>query len=162
MSTVTNPYTFNIKSNCKFSTNTLIRNRVKITMRYETSTESEDHGESYTTSALYYNYNNTGSMTPNIINGNTINVVSINHSDKHDNDTFGVDVAVYSSTKYSKVILNGGPFKNCSIPYDFSAPSDSNSIYYSKSFSNPSSEIDDFWTLRKYDNVPFDLTIEFV
>ena len=43
MSTVSNPYTFNIKSNCGFSTNPLISNnihQVKITMKYSNETGS--------------------------------------------------------------------------------------------------------------------------
>lgn len=72
MSTVGNPYTFNIKSNCGFSTNALIsNNQAKITMKYSYNDYSDDieveAGEFiilyYTTEQLQYfsNYN-TGNM----------------------------------------------------------------------------------------------------
>lgn len=110
MSTVTNPYMFNIKSNCGFSTNALLsNNQAKITMKYNSRMEPDDNGEEYNTISLLYHNKNSGSMTPNIINGVTIYLIGIQYSNMHDSDTFKVDVRITSSTKYSKIILNGGP-----------------------------------------------------
>ena len=57
MSTVSNPYTFNIKSNCGFST--IISDnihQVKLTMRYfEDSYDVEDTEDYYTEYNLIYN-----------------------------------------------------------------------------------------------------------
>lgn len=161
MSTVSNPYTFNIKSNCGFSTNTLLsNNQVKITMKYSSSIESDDHGEEYDTISLLYYNKNSGSMTPNIINGITIFLIGIQYSNIYNMDTFEVDVRITSSTKYSKIILNGGPFKNCSIAYLLSDSFNSNNHYYIEECSKV--DTDAFKWKQNYDNVPFDLTIEFV
>lgn len=161
MSTVSNPYTFNIKSNCGFSTNTLIsNNQVKITMKYSFSIESDDHGEEYDKISLLYYNKNSGSMTPNIINGITIFLIGIQYSNIYNMDTFEVDVRITSSTKYSKIILNGGPFKNCSIAYLLSDSSNSNNHYYIENSSKVDTDV--FKWEQNYNNVPFDLTIEFV
>ena len=161
MSTVSNPYTFNIKSNCGFSTNTLIsNNQVKITMKYNFSTESNDLGEEFNTISLLYYNKNSGSMTPNIINGITVFLISIQYSNNYNINTFEVDVRITSSTKYSKIILNGGPFKNCSIAYLLSGSFNSNDHYYIEESSKVDTDV--FKWKQNYDNVPFDLTIEFV
>ena len=156
MSTVSNPYTFNIKSNCGFSTNTLLSNNlVKITMKYSEQTYDVDHpGDQlyYTDYSLYYNSNNnSGNMIPNIVNGNTITGVYCGYTDGFYEDPPTVSISMKSSKKYSKIHLNGGPIKNCSLTYD----SEYNNIkWYKSGLGN--------YDLEKYDNVTFDLTIEFV
>ena len=87
MSTVSNPYTFNIKSNCGFSANALLsNNQVKITMKYTSNDEIDnpedpDYPENpelwptyfYTVETLEYNSSdNTGSISPNTIDGDII------------------------------------------------------------------------------------------
>ena len=88
MSTVSNPYTFNIKSNCGFSTNPLISNnihQVKITMKYSEKTFEADHPEDppSTHYALYYSTSSgAGNMIPtNIFNGDTITGIRCDYND---------------------------------------------------------------------------------
>lgn len=57
MSTVSNPYTFNIKSNCRFSTNPLISNninQVKITMKYSEKTLEADNSPGFFILTMLY------------------------------------------------------------------------------------------------------------
>lgn len=175
MSTVNNPYTFNIKSNCSFSTNTLIsNNRVKITMKYSSNYESEtiedpDFPENpelwptynYTVNILEYDSSkNTGNIVPSVVNGNTINRVkcTLTYGDKNDSVCL---IFIKTSQQYSKIILNGGPFKNCPIPFNTHASTaDGVRIYYIESNGEIPRIYYNNW--KKYDNVPFDLTIKFV
>ena len=157
MSTVSNPYTFNIKSNCRFSTDTLTsNNRVKITMKYFENTYEIDHPADeplyYTDYSLYYNSNNnSGNMIPNIVNGNTITTISCGYTSGFNETPPTVSIGIISSKKYSKIHLNGGPIKNCSLTYDREY---NNIKWYSSGLGN--------YDLEKYDGVPFDLTIEFI
>ena len=155
MSTVSNPYTFNIKSNCGFSTNTLLsNNKAKITMKFS----STDIG-AYTEDGLLYSAeeNKVGNMIPNVINGNTIIFIwcVYNHGDL---TSYGVYIRIKAPQQYSKIILNGGPFKKCSVPYEYA----SNGVQYyiiQTAYNIPGI---DYTNWRQYNNVPFDLTIKFV
>lgn len=157
MSTVSNPYTFNIKSNCGFSTDALIsNNQAKITMVYDENTYEIEHPSDepiyYTNYSLYYNSNNgKGNMIPNIINGNTITGIYCSYTDGFYEDPSTVSISMISSKKYSKIHLNGGPIKNCSLTYDH----EYNNIKWYKS------DLDNY-NLGQYDKIPFDLTIKFV
>ena len=162
MSTVSNPYTFNIKSNCEFSTNPLISNnihQVKITMKYYEQTFEADHPADedlhYTEYSLCYStLSGAGNMIPtNIFNGNTITGISCEYTYGFYTYPPTVSIGIKSSKKYSKIQLNGGPIKNCSLTYRHQ---DNNSgvKWYSSGLNN--------YDLRKYNNVPFDLTIKFV
>lgn len=169
MSTVSNPYKFNIKSNCGFSTNALISdNQAKITMKYSYNDYSDDieveAGEFitryYTIEELeYYSAENTGNMVPSVINGN--NIVRIGcYFEYGDLNGHSCIVFTKDSQQYSKIILNGGPFKNCSIPYDGDTNVNGIQRYYIES-RNPIPGID-YTNWGQYNNVPFDLTIKFV
>lgn len=155
MSTVSNPYTFNIKPNCGFSTNTLLsNNKAKITMEFS-STDTA----SYTADELLYSAekNKVGSMIPNVIKGNTMIFIWCFY-DYGDLTSYGVYIRIKAPQQYSKIILNGGPFKKCSVPYEYA---DSGVQYYiiQTSYNIPGI---DYTNWRQYNNVPFDLTIEFV
>ena len=159
MSTVSNPYTFNIKSNCGFSTNPLISNnihQVKITMKYSEKTFEADHPEDppSTNYALYYSTSSgAGNMIPtNIFNGDTITGIRCDYNDGFYIDPPIVNITMKSSKKYSKIQLNGGPIKNCSLAYYYQ--DDSGDKWYMSPLNT--------YDLKKYDNVPFDLTIEFI
>ena len=159
MSTVSNPYTFNIKSNCGFSTNPLISNnihQVKITMKYSEKTLEADNspGSFYINYALYYSTSSgVGNMIPtNIFNGDTITGIRCDYNDGFYIDPPIVYITMKSSKKYSKIQLNGGPIKNCLLTYYYQDNSGD------KWYMSPLNTYD----LKKYDNVPFDLTIEFV
>ena len=174
MSTVSNPYTFNIKSNCGFSTNTLLsNNQAKITMKYFSDERSEtvedpDYPENpelwptydYTVDILEYDSSkNTGSMVPSVVNGNTIHRVrcTTTYGDYNGSDCL---IFIKTSQQYSKIILNGGPFKNCSIPYVGYTPSTGVQRYYIESGESITGI--DYNNWGKYNETPFDLTIEFV
>lgn len=155
MSTVTNPYTFNIKSNCGFST--IISDniyQVKLTMKYyENIYDVEDTEDYYTDYNLIYNSNNnTGNIVPDKINGDTIDYMYCGYTDGYYVSSPTVGIRIKTSKQYSKIHLNGGPIKNCSLTYD---RDDINGTKWYRSDLNN-------YDLEKYDNVPFDLTIEFV
>lgn len=166
MSIVNNPYTFNIKSNCGFSTNTLLsNNKAKITMKYSsTDCEQEENEETiayYTEDELLYSAeeNKVGSMIPNVIKGNTIILIWCFY-DYGDITSYGLYIKIKAPQRYSKIILNGGPFKNCSVPYEYV---DSNGVqYYTIQTAYNIPGLDTTYNWKNYDNIPFDLTIEFV
>ncbi len=163
MSTVSNPYTFNIKSNCGFSTNALLsNNQVKITMKYTEYDEERnfDHALPIYWTEYYLLYDSEdGNMIPNIVNGNTILVVSCSYMDGDLSENPAISVAIKAPQQYSKIILNGGPFKNCSLPYN---RNDNDTQWYKIQNSNILGFDSNVNTWKKYDNIPFDLTIKFV
>lgn len=176
MSTVSNPYTFNIKSNCGFSTNPLIsNNQVKITMKYTYSEKSEDEEDPDNGVVTTYNYtvenlsfddlsnNKVGSMIPNMIDGNIVKMLFCENTYGDVVDWYGLLYIVKSNQKYSKAILNGGIFKNCIFPHD--PKNDTSGLYcFSKNLidDDNSREGIDWSNWKDYDKTPFDLTIKFV
>lgn len=175
MSTVSNPYTFNIKSNCGVSTNPLLsNNQAKITMKYYSSDkidtpEDPDYPENpelwptyyYTVETLEYDSSdNTGSIVPSVVNGNTIYRVRCTNTYGDYNGSVCLIFIKTSHQQYSKIILNGGPFKNCSIPYVGYTPSTGVQRYYIESGESITGV--DYKDWEKYNNIPFDLTIKFI
>ena len=174
MSTVSNPYTFNIKSNCGVSTNTLLsNNQAKITMVYSSNEESEtiedpDFPENpelwptynYTIDILEYDFDkNVGNLFPDIINENGIRRVRC--TDQY-GDIESSSCLLFIKTfgkKYSKVILNGGPFKNCIIPYNGDTVNGFCRFYVESSESISGLN---YAKWEQYNKVPFDFTIKFV
>lgn len=116
MSTVSNPYTFNIKSNCGFSVivpideNTYLTKLV-VEFSHETNTM---------TYFLRYSNNIDGtSLEPNIING--ISILSIQLMDIIGPNINRTSCQIITSGKrYSKIILNDsvGIFENIEVSYD--------------------------------------------
>ena len=171
MSTVSNPYTFNIKSNCGFSTNPLLsNNKADLTMRYLSNNYSEEQenpeipGETitinYTIDSLVYEsaFISTGSLVPNTINGNTIIYICAKHI-HGDLESYICDIKIKSSQRYSKIILNGHVFENCSVPY-YSQSSDGVQQYYIETYKNIGLNLS--WSWKSYDDSPCMVTIEFV
>lgn len=96
---------------------------------------------------------------PNVINGNTIDRVECTYT-YGDRNSHTCIIFIKTSQRYSKIILNGGPFKNCSIPYDDTPQNNGIQRYYISS-RDPIPGID-YTNWEQYNNAPFDLTIKFV
>ena len=116
MSTVTNPYTFNIKSNCEFSTiipideNTYL---TKLAVKYS----HEMNAMSYF--LKYSNNMDETSLEPNIING--ISILNIQLMDIIGPNINRTSCQIITSGKrYSKIILNDsiGIFDNIEVSYN--------------------------------------------
>lgn len=151
MSTVSNPYTFNIKSDCGFSTNALISDntyRAKLTMVYYPNGESNNRQK-----LIYSNNTAESDLTPNIING--VRITSIGLQLESDNKLYCS--LLVDGKMYSKLILNGGPFINFEIYYSQLIAATLSVYEYHGDVvgTNP-----DYWSF--YDGFPFDFTIEFV
>ena len=120
MSTVSNPYTFNIKSNCRFWINALLsNNQVKITMKYSSEDYEEDvpydHDPDqyytiyYTVNILEYDSSkNTGNIVPSVVNGNNIDRVrcTLTYGDNNGSDCL---IFIKTSQQYSKIIFKWWP-----------------------------------------------------
>ena len=147
MSTVSNPYTFNIKSNCRFSTDTIISSnahRAKLTMIYSKSDEFI---------LLEYDKNLSGSS----LNPNAFNEIHINHivlRYDYSNNQLRCVIQLINFHD-SKIILNGGIFNNLNVPYKSSNFSKRNYVYSGKLIGTDPTH----W--KDYDKVPFNCTIEF-
>lgn len=156
-SSVSNPYTFNIKSNCEFSADPIVSSnahQAKLTMVY-----------SYDDTALIGNlmYGDSladSSIEPNVING--VNIGSIVLGFSFTTGTLQCALTT-SGKKYSKIILNGGIFYNLEVPYHMSVTSKIIRYYYSGDPVNSDSiPITDPTQWKDYDKTPFDFTMEFV
>ena len=147
MSTVSNPYTFNIKSNCRFSTDTIISNnahRTKLTMIYSKSDEFI---------LLEYDKNLSGSsIDPNAFGSIRINQIVLRYD--YSNNQLRCFIQLINF-RGSKIILNGGIFNNLGVPYKSSSFSKRNYDYTGKLIGTDPTH----W--KDYDKVPFNCTIEF-
>lgn len=114
----------------------------------------------YTVNILEYDSSkNTGNIIPRVVNGNAIDRVrcTLTYGDNNGSDCL---IFIKTSQQYSKIILNGGPFKNCSIPYNGNTANNGVRRFYT--YSSDSIPGIDYDNWEKYNETPFDLTIKFV
>ena len=156
-SSVNNPYTFNIKSNCEFSTDPIISNnahRAKLTMVYSYDDTALIGQLTYGTAVA------DSSIEPTVING--VNIGGIVLSFDFGKGRLQCSLNT-SGKKYSKIILNGGIFYNLEVPYQMSITSKIIYYYYSGDPVNSDGiPITDPTHWKDYDKTPFDFTMEFV
>lgn len=153
MSTVSNPYTFNIESNCGFSTIVPIGENTyltKIVMEYY---------HERNTPTYFLRYSNgvyPTSLEPNIING--ISILSIQLTAIN---TSRLTCQVTTSGKrYSKIILKNVVFDNIKVQYNTTSDGKDIYIYDGKIIGiSPGN-----WPIiaEQMQRTPFNLTIEFV
>ncbi len=146
---VSNPYSFNIKSNQVFSTNALISdNQVKMTMVYFPSTEDDP-----VETLIYSKDLSACELIPNIINGVEITKLGLQLSSS---GNFYCSILA-DGKRYSKIILNGGPFYNFEVNYNQLLTNTTSVYVYSGDIigTDPT-----YWGY--FDKSSFDLTIKFV
>lgn len=157
MSTVTNPYTFNIKSNCRFSTIVPIGESTyltKIAMEYYHETNAATYFLRYS-NGVY-----PTSLEPNIINGISILSIQLIAINMNSVNRFVCQVTT-SGKRYSKIILkNNIAFSNIEVQYN--TTSDGKDIYMYDG--NPIGISPGNWPViaDQMQRNPFDLTIEFI